>query len=291
MGESPSPVGPVRSVLGIDAAWTNHHPSGVALAVQTAGGWHLAAVEASYAEFHARAERLPTPEGKPAGSVPVAAELLDSAEALCGQATNLVAIDMPLSRTPFTGRRASDNAVSRAYGGRHCATHSPSSLRPGSISDCLRAGFEVKGYPLRTVDGASVGPSVLLPALIEVYPHPALVEFAGASKRLPYKVANIRKYWPEHESWQRIEALRTEWLGIVELLDRQLAGVADALPLPPLGTKGWTLKAYEDKLDAVVCACIGICAVEGRALAFGDDASAIWIPIPAGSGGVGSCSG
>lgn len=40
------------------------------------------------------------------------------------------------------------------------------------------------------------------------------------------------------------------------------------------------LKAFEDMLDAVVCCWVAICALEGRAAAFGDHASAIWVPVP-----------
>ena len=40
------------------------------------------------------------------------------------------------------------------------------------------------------------------------------------------------------------------------------------------------LKAYEDALDAIVCAWIAICALEARAVPFGDETSAIWIPLP-----------
>ena len=43
---------------------------------------------------------------------------------------------------------------------------------------------------------------------------------------------------------------------------------------------GMELKAYEDALDAIVCASVAICALDGRAPPFGDEASAIWIPFP-----------
>ena len=34
------------------------------------------------------------------------------------------------------------------------------------------------------------------PGVIEVYPHPALVELAGASERLPYIASKVWSYWP-----------------------------------------------------------------------------------------------
>lgn len=42
--------------------------------------------------------------------------------------------------------------------------------------------------------------------------------------------------------------------------------------------KGAALKAFEDKLDAIVCAWVGICVIEHRATPFGDHDSAIWVP-------------
>jgi hypothetical protein len=39
--------------------------------------------------------------------------------------------------------------------------------------------------------------TIASPALIEVYPHPALVELAGAVERLPYKAAKVSAYWPK----------------------------------------------------------------------------------------------
>ena len=85
-----------RTVLGIDAAWTAHEPSGVALLAREGAGWRLVAAESSYDRFQARAEGselLP-----PAGSKPCAADLLAACASLTGQAPALIAVDMPLSR-------------------------------------------------------------------------------------------------------------------------------------------------------------------------------------------------
>jgi hypothetical protein len=120
-----------RAVLGIDAAWTGTQPSGVALVEETTQGWRLVAVETSYARFHALAGG---PEaGRPVGSRPVAKSLIETCERLTGRPPDVVAIDMPLSLTPIVKRRPSDLAVSRAYGAKKCATHSPSAERPGKV--------------------------------------------------------------------------------------------------------------------------------------------------------------
>jgi predicted RNase H-like nuclease len=264
----------MRAVLGIDAAWTNTQPSGVAVAMDTGEGWRLAAIAPSYSHFHALAHGNVIANSRPSGSEPHVLELLGSATALCGSPPDLVAIDMPLSRKPISCRRASDDAVSRAYGSRHCSTHTPSTTRPGRISDDLTQTFGTAGYPLLT----SVPPRP--PGLVEVYPHPALVEFTRAPMRLKYKAGKARAYWPGHTPTERRGFLFQQWKIVMAVLDARLPGVLDALPAPRSDAIGFELKAYEDMLDAVVCACVAICVLEGEALPYGDDSSAIWIPQP-----------
>jgi predicted RNase H-like nuclease len=261
----------MRAVLGIDAAWTPTQPSGVALAVELADGWRLKAAAASYQRFHALADKRQPPEERPTGSTPDAPALLASALILCGRPIDLVAIDMPLARTPIVGRRLADDAVSRVYGARKCGTHTPSAFRPGPLSDGLREGFERARYPLQT-------DRLACPGVIEVYPHPALIEPLGASKRLPYKAAKVRSYWPQAFPQERRTLLYRQWSEITARLEREIAGVEAVLPRLEPTARAWEVKAYEDTLDATVCAWVAICALEGRATPFGDRDAAIWIP-------------
>jgi predicted RNase H-like nuclease len=261
----------MRSVLGIDAAWTLTQPSGVAMAVESCGHWSLIAAASSYQRFQALADHRLQPEQCPLGSRPNADLLLASASTLGGTQVDLVSIDMPLSYSAIVGRRGCDNAVSREYGSRLCGTHSPSATRPGSLSDDLRCAFGIAGYPLLT---HTVAP----PGVVEVYPHPALVELAKAPTRLPYKASKVRKYWPNDSASERRVRLFQIWRKIVTLLEDRITGVAASLPEPDISASATEVKAYEDALDAIVCAWIGICVLEGRAQPFGDRSSAIWIP-------------
>ena len=68
-----------------------------------------------------------------------------------------------------------------------------------------------------------------------------------------------------------------EWRKIIDLLEREISGVRAALTLPGIEASGVELKAFEDALDAVISAWVGICALEGRAKPYGDETSAIWI--------------
>jgi predicted RNase H-like nuclease len=260
----------MRTILGIDAAWTLAQPSGVALVAEVAPGrWRLAALAASYRGFLADRE-----EHRPSGATPDPAALVAAAAGRIGVPPVLVAIDMPLAHSPIVTRRAADNAVSSAYGGRKCGTHSPSAIRPGPISDDLRAGFDAAGYPLRTA-------VPLTPGLIEVYPHPALVELAGAAERLPYKAGKLLTYWPGLPLADRKLRLAAQWQAIVALLDTRIEGVAAALPTIDADASGVARKAHEDRIDAIVCAWVGIEALAGRAVAYGDADAAIWIPTAA----------
>lgn len=117
-----------------------------------------------------------------------------------------------------------------------------------------------------------------MPGLLEVYPHPALVELMRAERRLPYKHGKIRNYWPTESPANRRTKLFETWRTIVACLDEDIPGASDVLQLPPFEAPSWELKAFEDMLDAVICAWVGICAFEGTAMPFGDETSAIWIP-------------
>ncbi|WP_246798458.1 DUF429 domain-containing protein [Rhizobium leguminosarum] len=266
-------IGGRAAVIGIDAAWTLTQPSGIALAVLTDEGWQLRAAAASYQRFLALADEHAIGEPRPLGRMPDMRALLQAGRKLAASPIDVIAIDMPLSKSPILGRRQSDDAVSRAYGGRKSSTHSPSEQRPGIISATLRTQAEREGYALAT---ASISP----PALIEVYPHPALIELARSTERLPYKAQKIRKYWPSINTKQRKEKLLTQWLDIVDLLKTEISGVKQMLPPIEIKAGAVELKAFEDMLDAIVCCWVAICALDGRAIPYGDETSAIWIPTP-----------
>lgn len=181
----------MTSVLGIDAAWTHTEPSGVALVERTGIIWQLVRVAASYQSFlsddHLEGARH-------RGSTPNPEALQAKTAAITGRPVSVVAIDMPLSTNPITGRRVSDNAISVLYGAKHAGTHTPSQSRPGQLSDDLTLEFAQAGYPLLTSGSA-------FPALIEVYPHPALIELAKADRRLPYKHASLVKMGQTKAYW------------------------------------------------------------------------------------------
>jgi predicted RNase H-like nuclease len=265
------------AILAIDAAWTDHEPSGVSLLDGSDGSWRCVALAPSYQDFLLLAEgqTVDWTRASIAGSIPDAADLLKAAEKLLGgRSADLVPVDMPLATTPITGRRVADTGISKAFGAQGCAAHSPNATRPGSISDTLRQSFDTLGFPLAAAN-CPVGTSR---RLIEVYPHPALLTLLNRTWRVPYKISKTGKYWPGAPVPDRLRNLLQEFHAILAALQQQIAGIPDLLP--PIGqvTSFSSLKRYEDALDALVCGWVGMTYLAGQAMAYGDDTAAIWVP-------------
>jgi predicted RNase H-like nuclease len=255
------------AILGIDAAWTPNHPSGVALIRQTeAGGWESVRVEDSYERFLSRSNRL-----QEEGAIP-ASNLLRVAKELTGFEVRLVAADLPLSKAPIVGRRFADNEVSRRFGGLGCSTHTPSVVRPGPISECFRRNFERSGFSLAT--NVTRLPKC---ALIETYPHPALLSLMNVQYRVPYKVSKSKSYWRELDMPGRMTVLRENLEAILAALSRTISKIDISVPQEPKSFS--TLKPIEDKIDALICAWVGTKVLEGKAEAIGDEEAAIWLPV------------
>lgn len=268
----------MKAILAIDAAWTVTEPSGIALLRGAGRDWTCVGLAPSHAQFLGVADGTPVDwSAKPTGHEPVASELVDAAQVLLdGAAVDVVTIDMPISTAEISGRREADSAVSKTFGARGCATHSPSVERPGAISGVLRDQFAELGFPIAT----TATPTGTSPALVEVYPHPALLVLMNAGYRVPYKIAKAARYWPTLSPSERRRKVVQSWHEIYAALAVTIAG--DALRLPsvdavgPHGNAG--LKRYEDALDALVCGWIGIAYLQGRCAPYGDERAAIWTP-------------
>ena len=156
-----------------------------------------------------------------------------------------------------------------------CAVHSPSAERPGGIADQVRVDFAALGYSLHT---SSDDPAA--PALIECYPHVALLALLKRDYRVSYKVSRSGQYWKsEHPSrHQRIERLLEQFQAIKEGLDQHIKGIPDFIPASSEVATLASLKPVEDMLDGLICAWIGIEHLKGRTVGLGDDTAAIWIP-------------
>jgi predicted RNase H-like nuclease len=121
--------------------------------------------------------------------------------------------------------------------------------------------------------------SVATPALIETYPHPALLTLCDAPLRVQYKVAKWRRYWPGAKPKEAVHLLLEQFRRIVRALcDNGVRGLVLPFDLGEDFLSPTRLKPFEDALDAVVSAWVGVTYRNGRAQAFGDDSAAIWVP-------------
>lgn len=278
MEKEPPPVAGAL-VLGIDAAWTAHQPSGVALVEQASHGSRCVAVAPSYDSFLALAEGIPLDwTVRPQGSRPAMGPLLAAAERLGGRPVDLIAFDMPLSTEAIHTRREADRQVSQFFGSRGCAVHSPTAQRPGAIAEAIRESLQKLGYRLQGA-GDPAGPA----GVIEVYPHVALLALLQLEFRLPYKVSRSSQYWRAERLpvAARIQRLLATFEQILAALEQQIASIALSLPAPQDVASLASLKPWEDALDALICAWVGMEHLQGRTRGLGDRTAAIWCPTEA----------
>ena len=265
-----------QTILAIDAAWTASQPSGVALVQQRVNGWRCVALAPSYQSFMemAAATSLDWTVTRFPGSEPDTSRLLEAAGELVGTSVDLVTLDMPVARSRFDTRREADRAVSREFSSRWCAAHSPTAARPRLLGARISDALSKAGYELATTATASPGGRQFL----EVYPHPALLSLLRRPRRVPYKVSKFRKYWPGESVSGRIQNLLIEFIAIRDALVQVFDGLRLGLPEPATMKSLSALKRYEDALDALVCAWVGVEYLAGRVVPLGNDDAAIWCP-------------
>jgi predicted RNase H-like nuclease len=145
----------------------------------------------------------------------------------------------------------------------------------------ISEALSTAGYELATTDTRSPGRRQFL----EVYPHPALLSLLQRPKRVPYKVSKSKKYWCAESVAGRIRNLLVEFAAIRDALGEVFDGLMLELPEPGTVRSLSQLKRYEDALDALVCAWVGVEYFAGCTVPLGDDDADIWSPAAAGRTG------
>lgn len=213
-------------ILGLDLAWGDRNPDGVALL--EVDGTSARLVDSRRVEGDEALLRWvdhAAPASQPA----------------------LLLIDAPVVCPNATGSRPVDRESHRVFGRQHAGCH------PSNQRLCAR--------PLRLVSrlkalGIGIGweahPSGRWMA--EVYPHAALVRFFGLDRILKYKRGPVASRRREFRRLQTLIAGRRPVL-FPDLESGPLLG--ELLTLP------WT-KDAEDRLDAVICGLIGLHHVSHR---------------------------
>lgn len=266
----------MATILALDAAWTATEPSGIALVEGGPVGWRCVALAPSYDEFFAQAEGKATDWSSKAfgGTQPDGPRLLGAAQSLAGEPADLITLDMPVATLPFSSRRVADGMISVEFGSRWCSVHTPNAVRPGPLGARLSSAIRASGYELAT----TATPAAETKRLVEVYPHPALLSLLKRAHRVPYKVGKSRKCWPKLNVRDRIAALLGEFNSIYLELEKVFGPLSFDLPSPDDVPSLAHLKRYEDALDALVCAWVGVEYLQSRTIALGDETAAIWCP-------------
>lgn len=235
--------------FGLDLAWSERHLSGIC-AVSGDGRMVDEALVGSDDDIMAWVlERLPA-----GGAV--------------------VAVDAPLLVPNQTGRRPCEHELSLVYGGRKASAHPANRVLLTGTHGRIR-GEELAGRLAGLGFGGpwSGGDRTLL----EVYPHPGLIEVFGLAERLRYKRKRGFGVTDQRAGLNELGRL----LGSLSAADPPLH--APALVVDDT-VRGAMLKATEDRLDARFCAWMALLwSVRGPTAfrIFGDaDTGHIVVPSP-----------
>ena len=184
-----------------------------------------------------------------------------------------VAIDAPTRVPNETGRRDCEGEVSSVYGGRHAGPH------PSNRTLHLRAFGVIGGEEIATALGQQGfgGPwDGRDRTLLEVFPHPAIVEMFGLGERLAYKRGRVAD---RRSGLRRLEAL------LVTLRHADPPLVGERVPIDA-DLAGRQLKAIEDRLDARICAWVALAWIRhgSDSVRLFGDAEGGHIAVPIGRG-------
>lgn len=164
----------------------------------------------------------------------------------------VIAVDAPLCVPNQAGRRLCETLLGEEWHWAHA--------RPYPSNRGLFAKFGVRGEDLvrklhdayQFVEAAPIEPTPSGRFVCEVYPHPAHVSLFDLPAILKYKRKTGRSYescWAELERYQAL-------LGTLQDGDPPLRDPNEILQAHFAGVKGKSLKAMEDRLDAITCAYI-----------------------------------
>lgn len=162
---------------------------------------------------------------------------------------SVVAIDAPLIIRNKEGQRPCEKLVGKEYGARHAACHTSNlSLFPHAASVHLASELQSLGFR----HAPEVTDRCDARVMLEVYPHPAMLELFSLPRIIKYKKGPVdARRRGQKELQSQISKLKTfsPPLELTPDLCKFLNTDLNAL-------RGTNLKDNEDNLDALVCAYI-----------------------------------
>lgn len=214
--------------IGIDMAWSENNPSG------------LAAIKGDSREGNV--ERIETGTDDE--------ELLEFVNGVSGDEPAIITIDAPLKVPNEEGRRPAEEVVGKLFSSYNAGAHPANRKRLSQWTDRVRGEeivqkLEDKGF----IHSPEIEEQEYCRKVFEVYPHPSMVALFDLDEIIKYKKKSGRDYetvWSEFRRLQRhLKELKDS---IPSLKPPQL------LETNPEDLRGKALKDYEDKLDAFFCA-------------------------------------
>ncbi len=221
--------------IGIDLAWSDRNQSGVACLLGDPTGAALVGPPALLDDLEAIVARV---------------------EGYAATCPAIVAVDAPLVVPNLTGRRPADAALSAAFRRYEAGAH-PANRRLLARDGVVRGERLVelliaRGFRhVERIDAEAGGRLVT-----EVFPHPAMIAIFGLERTLKYKARPGRSAGVRLEAWRRYQA----HLAALSNADPPLRGHEALVQTDVAALRGRALKAYEDRVDALMCAYIALYA-------------------------------
>ncbi|MFB6208234.1 MAG: DUF429 domain-containing protein [Candidatus Nanohaloarchaea archaeon] len=205
--------------VGVDLAWSDSNPTGVAVIKGDEDSGTLLDVE----------------------TVETDREIIDFVEEKVGDEDAIVAVDAPLKVPNETGRRPAEEVVgelfSRYDAGAHPANRKRLSKWSGRVrGEDLVEQFEARGFQ----HDPYIDEQDSCRRMVEVYPHPSTVALFDLDRILRYKKKSGRDYetvWEEFRRFQEnLRELEKPSLEAPEVVEKEVEGL-----------KGGALKKFEDR--------------------------------------------
>ncbi len=244
--------------IGIDLAWSPRNPTGIA------------AIRGTPQQAHLREAAI--------------VQTMDEIVAFVVQHTAdlpaVVAVDAPLRVPNEQGRRAAEAALGRVFARYQAGPH-PANRARLAIDGVVRGEELVQrlaAHGFHESDGKEV--QAVQRPVVEVYPHAAMIALFGLPRTLKYK------YKPQYSTdfrlaeWHRYQQHMRELATADPALHGHSALLAQEVGL----LRGRQRKHYEDQVDALLCAYIGLYLLrwgQARCRTFGTLATGcIVVPVP-----------
>lgn len=244
--------------IGLDLAWSPRNQSGVAILAGDEQGGTLQQIDLLGDDQ----------------------EITNYIQQHTAQQSAIVAVDAPLRVPNETGQRRAETEINRAFrryeAGAHPANRQRLTFNGVVRGEALVESLQQQGF----VYESTIEAGTAVRQIIEVFPHPAMIALFGLERTLKYKARPKRSHAERMAAWQHYQ----QHLHALTTADPPLDGHLHLLQQHVADLRGQKLKAYEDQIDALLCAYIALYAFrwgQTRCQTFGTlEAGYVFTPVP-----------